>query len=177
MKLDELMPALRVGRRARRPGWRNGSHIVVGLIAGVRSDYFTKKDGAVESTWPSSQMESHDLLAEDWSLLPEIAYEGHVPRNYSEAFDVVISAMKKMDFDPYKHSSESRRFNAHGNAVIQSDCDWRTLSRDAVSAFMDVMQSTTEEAQRDALSKACCVAFQSLAAHIAEEYVRDVMRR
>lgn len=177
MMLDELMPALRVGRKVRRPGWRDGAHITVDLVSGARADRLTKKDGGSEATWPTHQSDSYDILANDWEILPEIAHTGCIPKNYSEALDIVISRMVKMKFDPYEHAREARRFNSSSKAQIPSDCDWRTLSKKTVSSFMDAMASTVEEGQRVLLTEACCVAFQALAAHVAEEYVRDVMNR
>lgn len=175
MRIEDALPALRVGRRARRKVWPAGHHLEVQLIAGVRSEHFTMKGGASEHTWPSSQLESRDMLADDWELLALPAYEAYVPRNFKEAFDIVLSMMSHEVFDPYEDVKKARTLGPDGVRGLKSDCDWREMGRECLSRYLEAASTTDKDARQAALARACMSSLKALSYHLAERYAREVM--
>lgn len=193
MRLEDLLPSLREGRRARRPSWKPGYHIAIDLVGDRRAEHLTKKERGVESAWPNSQTEARDLLAEDWELMPELPKDGYVPGNYKDAFDALFSEMRSRNFDPFHYWTEKRRPGPSGVRETGPDFDWRTICRQAIQDLVSCIESgqlpqytafgrTSEDRdlrarQREALLRAACTALQALGSHMAEEYVEQVMER
>ncbi len=175
MRIEDALPALRAGRRARRKEWPAGHFIFVGLIAGARSDHFTKKDGACESTWPGSQLESRDMLCDDWELLFLPEYEAYVPRNFKEAFDIVLSMMSKEVFDPYDDIRKAKSFGPSGVQGTKADCDWREMGKECLTRYMEAASAGDHDARQAALARACISSLKALSYHVAERCAREVM--
>ncbi len=175
MKLEDAMPALRAGRRARRQVWPPGHYVEIQLIGGVRADHLTIKRGPSEHTWPGLQRESHDLLAEDWELLQAPEYSPHVPYNFREAFDMILSSMtKEEDFRPYDEAK--LRKTAYPSVKGEPECHWSSQSRECVSSFMEAAAAKSKDGEKDALLRACMASLKALSYHLAERYVEEVMK-
>lgn len=175
MRIEDALPALRAGRRARRRDWPPGDHILVELIAGKRCDHFTMKAGAGEHTWPSSQRESGDMLLDDWELLALPEYEAYVPRNFKEAMDIVLSMMSAETFDAYDSIRDSRSPSGSGIRGLSSDHDWRTMGKACLGAYMEAASSKDREVEKAALARACIFSLKALSFNIAERYAEEVM--
>ena len=176
MRIEDILPALRAGRRARRASWVPGHHIMVDMVGGRRTDRFTLKAGAFETTWPASQVESLSMLAEDWELLASPEFEAYVPKNFREALDIVISMMSKEEFDAYGELRESRSVGPKGLERLKSDCDWRDRGKECLLRFMDAASAASPDTRKELLAKACIASLKALSYMVAEEYMDQVMR-
>jgi hypothetical protein len=175
MKIEDALPALRAGRRARRRPWPAGHHITVELIAGVRSDHFTMKAGSSEHMWPSSQLESRDMLADDWELLALPEYQAYVPGNFKEAFDIVLSLMSLEVFDPYKDFTRTKMFGPDGFRGTGIDCDWREMGKECLARYMEAAASKNPEEKQAAVARACISSLKALAYLVALRFAKEVM--
>ncbi len=177
MRIEDALPALRSGRKARRSSWKAGKHIIVQLIGGVRTDHFTVKDGASESTWSGSQLESRDMLADDWELLAAPEFQPYVPGNFREALDIILSMMSNETFTPYEDVKKSLSYGQSEVEELKADCDWRTTAKAVVGQYLEAASAKDAPAMQEALSRACLSSFKALSYYLAERYVREVMER
>ena len=175
MRIEDALPALRVGRRARRKSWPAGHHIMVDLIAGVRSEHFTMKAGSSEHTWPSSQLESRDMLADDWELLALPEYQAYVPGNFKEAFDIVLSLMSLEVFEPHRDIARAKSAGPDGVQGTKADCDWREMGKECMARYMEAASSKDPTARQAALARACISSLKALAYEVAGRYAKEVM--
>lgn len=60
MKIEDILPALREGKRARRPDWPKGLTVT-----------FDRKTGLVDSEGDELEINLAYLHADDWELVPE----------------------------------------------------------------------------------------------------------
>lgn len=176
MRLEDALPALRAGRRARRESWPLGDHVTVEFVGGKRLGHFTMKSGASEHTWPGSQLESRDMLEDDWELLFSPEYEAHIPGNYREAFDVVFSLMSHEVFDAYSDVKKSRSYGQAGVEGMKADCDWRKMGKDCLDCYMKAAYAKSPSDVKIALARACIASLKALSYYVAEVYVEQVMR-
>lgn len=133
------------------------------------------KASASEHTWPSSQLESRDMLADDWELLALPEYEAYVPRNFKEAFDVVLSMMSQEVFDPYKDIANAKSVGPDGIRGTRADCDWREMGKECLARYMEAACSKDPEARQAALARACISSLKALAYEVAGRYAKEVM--
>lgn len=175
MLLEDFIPSLRAGRRARRKAWPPGDYIEVPLIGGIRATHFNLRSGPSESTWPGSQMNSHDMLCDDWELLAKQEYEAHVPGHFRDAFNIVFSLMTSEVFDAYSDIRKIRSIGQSGKKVLDSDCDWRTMGKAVLDAYMTAAAAKDFGERKIALTRACISSLKALSYVLAEEYMNQVM--
>ena len=109
MKFEDILPALKAGRMARRRAWEEGRCIVASFMRGFEPDIREHQRYDRESSysgWYSLRV-SHDLLADDWELIVEIGQESYSDGRVRELLTEMAQHVKR--------EVEAKRFDQRGN--------------------------------------------------------------
>lgn len=82
MRFDHVLPALRAGRRVRRAVWKGDRYLLVNNYRPEEPTVDSHHFGG-HGSWPWSPEDRHDVLAEDWEIVPEPDREAAVPLRHA----------------------------------------------------------------------------------------------
>ncbi len=156
MRIEDLLPSLREGRRARRLSWKKDHYLEIEDRIGIgKSDRVTKREWATSHSWPDVR-ETSELLADDWEIMPEPVKDGHVPGNYRKALDTIIAEVRERGCKP--------------------SGGWRATVKAVVQQCMESLETEEEQESLYSLIKMAATALEALAALSNERDMREVMR-